>query len=147
VPRVWEKLKAALEAGGVSDPSALDEDAKAAVRAKIGLDRARWLVSGAAPISAGVLEYFLALGLPICELWGMSELACCATVNPPDDIRIGTVGKALPGVELRLADVGELLVSGETVMRGYRDEPDKTAEAVVDGWMHTGDIARIGDDG
>ncbi len=147
VPRVWEKLKAALEAGGVTDPAALPDEARAAVRAKIGLDEVRWVVSGAAPIPVEVLEYFLALELPVCELWGMSELSCCATINPPDDIRIGTVGVALPGIELRLADDGELLVRGGTVMKGYRGEPEKTAEAVIDGWMHTGDIATIDDDG
>ncbi len=105
-------------------------------------------MSGAAPIPVEVLEYFLALGLPICELWGMSELSCCATINPTDDIRIGTVGVALPGVELRLADDGELLVRGETVMKGYRGMPDKTAETIdADGWLATGDIATIDDDG
>jgi long-chain acyl-CoA synthetase len=147
VPRVWEKMKAALEAGGVTDPAALPPEARAAVRAKIGLDEVRWIVSGAAPIPVEVLEFFLALELPICELWGMSELSCCATCNPPDDIRIGTVGVALPGVHLRLADDGELLVSGKTVMKGYRGDPEKTAEAVIDGWMHTGDIATIDEDG
>ena len=92
------------------------------MRAKLGLDQARWLVSGAAPIPVEVLEFFLALGLPICEVWGMSELSCCATINPPDGIRVGTVGPAIPGVELRLADDGELLVRGPTVMRGYRND-------------------------
>jgi long-subunit acyl-CoA synthetase (AMP-forming) len=147
VPRVWEKLKSALEAGGIDDPAQLPEEAKAAVRTKIGLDQVRWLVSGAAPIPVEVLEYFGALGLPICELWGMSELSCCATINPPQDIRIGTVGTALPGVEIRLAADGELLVRGPTVMKGYRDDPAKTAEAVVDGWLHTGDVATIDEDG
>ena len=142
VPRIWEKIKAALEAQGVNDPSALPAEAKAGIHAKLGLDQVEWLISGAAPIPAEVLEYFLALDMPICELWGMSELSCCAVVNPPDDIRIGTVGKALPGVELKLLEDGELLVRGPIVMKGYRKQPDKTAEAVdSDGWMHTGDIA------
>jgi long-subunit acyl-CoA synthetase (AMP-forming) len=148
VPRIWEKIKAALEAQGVTDPSALPAEAKAGIHAKLGLDQVEWLISGAAPIPAEVLEYFLALDMPICELWGMSELSCCAVVNPPDDIRIGTVGKALPGVELKLLEDGELLVRGPIVMKGYRKQPDKTAEAVdSDGWMHTGDIATIDDDG
>jgi long-chain acyl-CoA synthetase len=160
VPRIWEKLKAGLEAKGIADPSVLPEEQKAAVRAAVGLDQAEWLISGAAPIPNEVLEYFLALGLPICELWGMSELSCCATINPPDDIRIGTVGKAIPGVELKLLGaptdagepgrplVGELLVNGPLVMKGYRRDPEKTAEAVdADGWLHTGDVAEIDDDG
>jgi long-chain acyl-CoA synthetase len=148
VPRIWEKMKAGLEAKGVADPSVLPEEQKAGVRAALGLDQAEWLISGAAPIPTEVLEYFLALGLPICELWGMSELSCCATINPPDDIRIGTVGKAIPGVELKLLDDGELLVGGGLVMKGYRRDPDKTAEAVDgDGWLHTGDVAEIDDDG
>ncbi|MFN8174400.1 MAG: AMP-dependent synthetase/ligase [Solirubrobacteraceae bacterium] len=148
VPRVWEKLKAALESGGVIDPAPLPEEAKAAVRAKLGLDQATWLVSGAAPIPVEVLEYFDGLGLPICELWGMSELSCVATINPPEDIRIGTVGKPLPGVELRLLDDGELLVRSPIVMAGYRGQPEKTAETIdPDGWLSTGDIAEIDDDG
>jgi long-chain acyl-CoA synthetase len=148
VPRVWEKIKAALEANGITDPSALPEETRAGVRALIGLDELRWAVSGAAPIAPEVLEFFGALGLTVCELWGMSELSCCAIVNPPDDIRVGTVGKALPGVELKLAEDGELLVRADTVMRGYRNDPDKTAEAIdPDGFLRTGDIATIDDDG
>ena len=80
---------------------------------------------GRRPRPVDVLEFFGALGLPICELWGMSELSCCATVNPPDRIKIGTVGTALPGVELALADDGELLCRGPLVMRGYRNDPEK----------------------
>jgi long-chain acyl-CoA synthetase len=148
VPRVWEKIKAALESKGVTDPAALPDDHKAGVLALLGLSEVKWSVSGAAPIAPEVLEYFAALGLPICELWGMSELSCCATINPIDDIRVGTVGKALPGVELQLAEDGELLVRAETVMRGYRNAPDKTAEVIdADGFLHTGDIATIDDDG
>jgi long-subunit acyl-CoA synthetase (AMP-forming) len=147
VPRIWEKIKAALEAKGITDPSVLPEEVKAGVRAQLGLDGCDWLVSGAAPIADEVLRFFLDLGLPIQELWGMSELSCCAIVNPRDDIRIGTVGTALPGVEVRLADDGELLVRGAIVMKGYRGDPAKTAEALQDGWLHTGDIATIDDDG
>jgi long-subunit acyl-CoA synthetase (AMP-forming) len=148
VPRIWEKIKAALEVQGVTDPSALDEETRAAVRAKLGLDRVENLVGGAAPISVEVLEFFRDLGLPICELWGMSETSCCATLNPTGDIRIGTVGPPLKGVELRLAEDGELLVKSELVMKGYRNDPERTAEAIdADGWLHTGDIAEIDDDG
>ena len=148
VPRVWEKIKAALEANGITDPSVLPEETKAGVRQLIGLDEVRWTVSGAAPIAPEVLQFFTDLGIPICELWGMSELSCCATINPPDDIRIGTVGKALPGVELSLAEDGERLVRGPLLMRGYRGQPEKTAEAIdADGWLHTGDVATMDDDG
>jgi len=148
VPRIWEKLKAALEAQGITDPAALPEEARAAIREKLGLDQCAWLVVGAAPTPREVLEYFAALGLPICELWGMSETSSCATINPPDRIKIGTCGPALQGVELKLAGDGELLVRGEVVMTGYRNDPEKTAEAFDDeGWLRTGDVAEIDDDG
>ena len=148
VPRVWEKIKAGLEAHGVTDPATLPEESKAGIRQLIGLDEVKWTVSGAAPIAPEVLQFFTDLGIPICELWGMSELSCCATINPPDDIRIGTVGTALPGVELSLADDGELLVRGPLLMRGYRGQPEKTAETIdAHGWLHTGDVATIDEDG
>ncbi|HJQ07147.1 MAG TPA: AMP-dependent synthetase/ligase [Nocardioides sp.] len=148
VPRIWEKLKAGLEAKGITDPGALDAETRAAVLALLGLDEVRWSVSGAAPVAKEVLQYFTDLGLPICELWGMSEISCCGSINPPHDNRIGTVGPAIPGTEARLAEDGELLFRGPTLMRGYRNQPDKTAEAIdADGWLHTGDIATIDDDG
>jgi long-subunit acyl-CoA synthetase (AMP-forming) len=148
VPRVVEKLKAALEAGGVTEPSALPDEAKAAIRAKIGLDQAEWILVGAAPLTRDVQEYLLALGLPLSELYGMSECSCCVTACPPAQARIGSVGRALPGVELSIADDRELLVRGPVVMRGYRNDPERTAEAIdSDGWVHTGDIASIDEDG
>jgi long-chain acyl-CoA synthetase len=148
VPRIWEKLKAGLEASGVADPAALPEEQKAAIRAGLGLDEAIWLTCGAAPVSVDVLEYFRDLGIQICELFGMSEMSCCVTINPRDDVRIGTVGPPIPGVELRLAGDGELLCRGETLMAGYRNDPARTAEAIdADGWLHTGDIAQIDADG
>ena len=118
------------------------------IRARLGLERVKFAATGAAAIDPEALEFVLGLGLPVCEVWGMSEVSCAATVNPPDAIRIGTVGKALDNVELKLADDGELLVRGPLVMKGYRNEPDKTAEAIdAEGWLHTGDIATIDDDG
>jgi long-chain acyl-CoA synthetase len=95
-----------------------------------------------------VLEYFGALGLPISEVWAMSELSPIATINPLDDIRIGTVGKAIPGVELKLLDDGELLARGPILMKGYRKDRGKTAEAIdAEGWFHNGDVATIDEDG
>jgi long-subunit acyl-CoA synthetase (AMP-forming) len=148
VPRVWEKIKAALEAAGVRDPAALEEEQRAAIRRKLGLDQAEWLVAGAAPTPVEVLEFFMALGLPICELWGMSETSSCATCNPRVRIKLGTVGPPIDGVELRLEEDGELLVRGAIVMAGYRNDPQRTAEAIdPDGWLRTGDVASIDADG
>src|SRR5205085_35021 len=126
----------------------LPEDRKAAIRERIGLDQCDWLVVGAAPPPMEVLEYFRDLGLPICELWGMSETSCCATLNPPDALKLGTCGPPLDGVELRIADDGEVLVRGELIMAGYRGDPEKTREAIDEnGWLHTGDIGEIDEDG
>jgi long-subunit acyl-CoA synthetase (AMP-forming) len=148
VPRIWEKLKAGLEAQGVTDPAGLPEEAKQAIRQKLGLDECSWLVVGAAPTPVEVLAYFAELGLPICELWGMSETSSCATINPPDAIKVGTCGPPLQGVELKLAEDGELLVRGDIVMTGYRGDLEKTREALdADGWLHSGDIAEIDDEG
>ncbi len=148
VPRIWEKLKAALEANGVTDPAALPEEARAAVRAKLGLDAVERCIVGAAPTPVEVLEFFDALGLRILEVWGMSETSAISTVNPPDAPRFGTCGVALPGVELRIADDGELLVRGDHVMTGYRNDPEKTRDTFTDdGWLMTGDVGEIDADG
>jgi long-subunit acyl-CoA synthetase (AMP-forming) len=189
VPRVWEKIMAALESrfdqepdpqrkqgiqwaidvgrrkvraeqaaiageGPGPDEELLGEYAKAdaavlsKIRQQLGLDQVRWSVAGAAPTPVEVLEFFGAIGLPISEVWGMSELSCLGTVNPPERTKIGTVGVAVPGLELRVADDGELLCRGPLVMRGYRKEPEKTAEAIdADGWLHTGDVVQIDDEG
>jgi long-chain acyl-CoA synthetase len=116
VPRICEKIKAAVEAQGIPDPSALTEEQRSAILAKLGLDQAEWLIAGAAPTPREVLEYFEALGLPVCELWGMSELSCCVTINPPERIKIGTCGPPMTGVQLRIADDGEVLARGPLVM-------------------------------
>jgi long-subunit acyl-CoA synthetase (AMP-forming) len=118
------------------------------LRERLGFGELRWAVSGAAPIPKETLAFFAGIGIPIAELWGMSELSCAATVIHPRDARLGTVGKLLPGLEGKIADDGEYLVRGPLVMKGYRKEPAKTAEAIdADGWLHTGDIFDIDVDG
>jgi long-subunit acyl-CoA synthetase (AMP-forming) len=103
---------------------------------------------GAAPTPVEVLEFFHALGIELAELWGMSETCGAGSCNRPGQVKIGTVGPASPGVELKIAPDGELLVRGGCVMPGYRNAPDQTAEALdPDGWLHTGDIGSIDEEG
>jgi len=176
VPRIWEKLKAAIEAGieAEQDPAkkqatqwALDvglrkvrgddvaeEHAKAdelvlsKIRAGLGLDQIESVNVGAAPTPPEVIEFFHALGIPLAELWGMSETAGYGTCNPPERIKIGTVGPPAPGAEIKLADDGEVLIRGPFIMTGYRNQPEKTREAIdEDGWLHTGDIGEFDEDG
>lgn len=125
-----------------------DELVLSKLRAKLGLDKLKWAVSGAAPIPKETLAFFLGLGIPIAEVWGMSELSCIATVAHPSETKLGTVGKLVPGMEGRVAEDGEFLVRGPLVMKSYRKEPKKTAEAVDDdGWLHTGDVMEVDEDG
>ncbi|UXA04277.1 fatty acid--CoA ligase FadD11 [Mycobacterium sp. SMC-2] len=125
-----------------------DELVLSKLRERLGFGELRWAVSGAAPIPRETLAFFLGIGIPIAEVWGMSELSCAASVSHPRDARLGTVGKLLPGLEGKIADDGEYLVRGPLVMKGYRKEPAKTAEAVdADGWLHTGDIIEVDDEG
>jgi len=125
-----------------------DELVLSKLRVTRGLDCLRWAVAGDAPIPKETLGFFAGLGIPITEAWGMSELTCIASVSGPHDARLGSVGKLLPGLEARIADDGEFLVRGPLLMRGYRNEPAKTAEAIDnDGWLHTGDILHRDPDG
>ena len=177
VPRVWEKLKSAIEftvshekddakrqaiqwamsvaaeRGGAvlagepmsdelaADWANADESVLSKIREQLGFSELRWAISGAAPIPRETLAFFAGIGIPIAEVWGMSELSCAATASHPRDTRLGTVGKLLPGLEGKIADDGEYLVRGPLVMKGYRGEPAKTAEAIdAEGWLHTGDI-------
>ena len=183
VPRVWEKLQAALSAGIQADP---DEQRRSAVlqaievgrkvvklnqarlpvppelleaaerarpvwmaiRAKVGLDQLEWAITGAAPINPDVIEFFQALGINIWEGWGMTECTVGATYHPLDRIKNGTVGIADPGVELKVAEDGEILVRAGNLMRGYYKDPVKTGETVdPDGWLHTGDVGEIDSEG
>ena len=151
VPRVWEKLKALAEVTHGHDVAhrAVREPGLAAdVRASLGLERAEWVNTGAAPTPPAVVDFFDALGLPLCETFGMSETSCLVAMNTPDARRPGSVGRPLSSTEVALADDSELLIRGRQLMLGYRGLPEKTTEAIdADGWLHSGDIARLDDDG
>jgi long-chain acyl-CoA synthetase len=126
----------------------LDHTLGRSVRRNLGLDQARILVSGAAPIHPDRLRWFAALGLHVCEVWGQTEDCGPATLNPPDAIRIGTVGPALPGLELRIAEDGEILVRGGSVCLGYFKDTAATEKLISpDGWMATGDLGTLDEDG
>lgn len=125
-----------------------DEQVLAPLRAALGLHHTEARMVGAAPTPAPVHEFFAALGLILSEVWGMSELSPVATWNPPGKIKLGTCGPPLPGLEVILAEDGEVLVRGPIVMRGYRNQPEKTAEAIDEhGYMHSGDIGEFDEDG
>jgi long-subunit acyl-CoA synthetase (AMP-forming) len=183
VPRIWEKLKTAMESVMENEPDAAKREATAAamevgrrrvaaymegeipaelqaewdradeqvfskVREMLGLTEVEQFAVGAAPTPPDVLEFFLAMGIEICELWGMSETSSVATLNPPGKLRVGTVGPPLPGVEVKLADDGEVMVRGGIVMKGYRNMPERTAEAFTeDGWLLSGDIGEFDEAG
>jgi long-subunit acyl-CoA synthetase (AMP-forming) len=183
VPRIWEKLKAGLEAMLAGQPEEqrrpvqeamaaslervrlrqagqpVPDDLEArfqeadrqyfsGIRTMLGLDQVSGVNVGAAPTPVEVLEFFHALGIELAELWGMSETCGAGTCNRPGQVKIGTVGPPAPGCEIKIADDGEVLLRSEFVMLGYRNQPDKTAEAIdPDGWLHTGDIGELDDDG
>jgi long-subunit acyl-CoA synthetase (AMP-forming) len=183
VPRIWEKLKAGLEAMLAGQPDEQREPAQAALEAAIrkieleqagepvpeelaatvaeadaqmfvglrsmlGLDEVVTVNVGAAPTPREVLVFFHAIGIELAELWGMSETCGSGCCNPPGEVRIGTVGPPAPGVEIKLAADGEVLMRSAVVMRGYRNQPEKTAETIdPDGWLHTGDIGEFDDHG
>ena len=134
VPRIWEKLKAAIEAGVGPE--------------RLGLSEAKHVLVGAAPSVVEVLEFFHGIGIELLEVWGLSETTGLATANTPGRAKLGTVGPAATGVELKVAEDGEVLVRGGIVTPGYRNRPDLTARAIdADGWFHTGDVGRIDEDG
>jgi long-chain acyl-CoA synthetase len=149
------RQKVELEQSGERVPEALasavaaaDAQLFAPLRHSLGLDEVVTVNVGAAPTPRDVLVFFHAIGIEIAELWGMSETCGGGCCNRPGQVRIGSVGPASPGFEVRLAEDGELLVRSEAVMAGYRHAPEKTAEAIdAEGWLHTGDIATIDEDG
>jgi long-chain acyl-CoA synthetase len=104
-------------------------------------------VTGAAPINPEILEFFDASGVLILEGWGMTETSTAATIATPDDFKFGTIGKPFPGCEVRIADDGEILAKGPNIFQGYYKNPEATAETLVDGWLHTGDLGEFDADG
>ncbi len=127
--------------------AAADEALFSALRTNLGFDKAVAVSVSAAPIPVEVLEFFHAIGIPVGELWGMSETCGLITMNPPARIKLGTVGPPVPGAEVKVAEDGELLTRSPYVMPEYRNQPEKTAETIIDGWLHTGDIGAIDEDG
>ncbi|MGB3051366.1 MAG: long-chain fatty acid--CoA ligase [Polyangiales bacterium] len=118
------------------------------INGALGLDELKVAFSGAAPISVSTLEFFASIGLPIHEGYGMTETTAIATAQPYGKVRFGTIGKALPGVAVRIAEDGEIMLKGINMVKGYHRLPDKTAELYdSDGWMHTGDLGAIDQDG
>jgi long-chain acyl-CoA synthetase len=124
-----------------------DEQIFSKVRQLFGGD-VRQAVSGAAPIAPEILEFFYAAGVPVMEGWGMTETTGVGTVGTLDDFNFGTVGKPLPGVEIRIAEEdGEILMRGPNVFREYWKNPEATADTLIDGWLHTGDLGELDDEG
>jgi long-subunit acyl-CoA synthetase (AMP-forming) len=139
-----EPVPAALAAG----VEAADREMFSGLRSHLGLDELQACNVGAAPTPPEVIEFFHALGIPLAELWGMSETTGAGTCNPPDRIKIGTVGPPAPNVEIKLAEDGEVMIKGPVVMKGYRNLPKKTAETFTDdGFLLTGDIGEFDEDG
>src|SRR5712691_7806316 len=154
VPRVWEKLHTALQAGLAAQPELAGQiragsvEAGRALRAHVGLDQCERAFTGAAPIDPAIIDFFQSIGLPMTEAWGMTELTCAATGTPVGAARNGSIGLAGAGVEMRLADDGEILVRCGCVMQGYYKDPEATASTIdPDGWLHTGDIGAVDSDG
>jgi long-chain acyl-CoA synthetase len=145
------EIKAAERAGTATQEqfdtwAFLDAVAFSTVRGLIGLDEVVVAITGAAPISREVLEWFNAIGVPLSEIYGMSESSGPMTWEPYK-IKPGTVGPAIPGCEVRIADDGEVVCRGGNVFQGYFKAPEKTAETLIDGWLHSGDIGTMDDDG
>jgi long-subunit acyl-CoA synthetase (AMP-forming) len=179
VPRVWEKIQAAMEAAGASASplrrrivrwakvqglagGEADQRGRprpfahriaerlvfSKVRQRLGFDEVRMLVVSAAPIAKETLDFFQSLGLPIMEVYGMSECTGPTTMSLPSRYRLGRAGVAIPGTELRIGEDGEILMRGPHVFAGYAKDPEATAEAKdEEGWLHSGDVGELDADG
>jgi long-chain acyl-CoA synthetase len=155
VPRIYEKVysnvKATLDTKAILKVllkvPGLSGLLKGKLRKAIGMGRCRFAITGAAPINPDILTLFQSLGIPIFEGYGMTEDTAGATINYGGMNRIGTVGTPFPETEMKVAQDGELLMRGRHVMKGYYKNPEATAETIVDGWLHTGDVGEIDADG
>jgi long-chain acyl-CoA synthetase len=176
VPRIFEKLYT-LARSNAEDPAALDQAVAVGAKVRQMRERGeevpaeleqafqqaeeklfvnvrnlfggriRQCVTGAAPIAKEILEFFYACGVPIMEGYGMTETATAATSNLPEAFRFGSVGRPFPGVEVRIADDGEVLLAGPNIFKEYYKNREATSETLVDGWLHTGDLGSLDDDG
>ena len=117
------------------------------VRRLLGIDRCRWLSTAAAPIAPDLIEWYWALNRPMYEVYGQTECSAIATANTEAHCRIGSVGRPISGIDIKLSDKGEILIRGPSVIQGYWNQPGKSAETIVDDWLHTGDVGRIDADG
>ena len=117
------------------------------IRVVLGLDRIRWAITGAAPISPDLIAWYWAMGVELYEVYGQTENAGLATSNHPGLLKIGTIGQAESGTELKLSTQGEILLRGPHIFKGYHNKPEKTAEALQDGWLHTGDVGIVDNQG
>jgi long-chain acyl-CoA synthetase len=117
------------------------------LKKSIGLNRARYCLSGAAPISPDLLKFYHSLGIDIREVYGQTENCGPTSIHYEKDVRFGTVGKPLPRAEIRIAEDGEILLKGPHIFMGYFNDPEKSRETVVDGWLHTGDVGRFDENG
>ncbi len=149
--RQLEALGAAGNRGALWETvphAVLDAALGARIRREIGLDLAHILITAAAPIHPDLLRWLHAIGLPVIELYGQTEVCGPTTCNPAEDNRVGTVGRALPGVRVRIAEDGEILVQGGNVCAGYFNDPASTSELLdPEGWMHSGDLGTLDADG
>lgn len=117
------------------------------IKELLGIDRSRWLSTGAAPIAPDLIDWYFAMGVPMYEVYGQTECTGLATANTRGAYRVGSIGKAVEGTEIRISEEGEILIRSPGVVSGYWNKPEKTAETIRDGWLHTGDVGRMDEDG